>query len=172
VLVGKHRKEFHMKKLSFLTIAICIIGMMALPPAATAELTRLNSLELSRVTGQSGFSFLGGFLGHDMEDSIVSYTNENVEEGTEIRVSMTGEFMGNEMTIESDVEVGNTSALLNSNVLTSTNSLTLKNPTVTMNNFQTNVGSALGISGANSMGMVGFRSMQIRTTGSVRISVN
>lgn len=159
-----------MKKLSFLTIAICIIGMMALPTAATAELTRLNSLELSRITGQSGFSFLGGFLGLDMEDSTVSYTEG--ESNTDVRMSMTGEFLGNEMTIESDVEVSNNRSTLGLIRSSNMSSLTLKNPTVTVNNFQTNVGSSLGISGANSMGVVGFRSMQIKTTGSVRISVN
>jgi hypothetical protein len=159
-----------MKKLSFLTIAICIIGILAIAPAATADLTRLNSVELSRVTGQSGFSFLGSFLGHDIEDGMISYT-KNTEGVPGVRANMTGTILDNDFEIDSDVD-SRSPAVFGLVGSRKVSNVTLNNPTVTMNNFQTNVGSVMGISGGNSMGVAGFRSMQIKTTGSVRVSMN
>ncbi|MDY6906311.1 MAG: hypothetical protein SWH61_16690 [Thermodesulfobacteriota bacterium] len=159
-----------MKKLSFLTVAICILGLMAFPQAATAGLVALNTTELAGVTGQAGITFLGGQVGLDLENEIFSFEEvEGMEELAETGLfglvdafldsaTISAEGIHIEPVVNADGDTGVV--------------MTMQNPEAHVNNFHHDIrlGSAPDMS--NSLGIVGIRGMHVRTTGSVRVRVN
>ena len=162
-----------MRKLRFLAVAICIIGLMTALQAAEAGLVRLSSAELAGVTGQAGISFLGGFLGLNMENGLVFYTdNDGVDGASSGTLSLSDTFLDSNITAESGIQFETALSNTSFDGLLGSTTMTLENPSININSFHSNVmlGSAPGM--GSSIGVIGLRNMQIKTTGSVRVRVN
>ncbi|MDY6822269.1 MAG: hypothetical protein SWH68_00495 [Thermodesulfobacteriota bacterium] len=154
-----------MKKLSFLTVAICILGLMASSQAATAGLVQLTTTELACITGQTGITFLGGQAGLDLENEIFSFDEmEGMEAFAETGVFCLFEPFLDSATISAVGIHIDTVTGANSGVM-----MTMENPEAHIAHFHHDLrlGSASGMS--DSLGVVGIKGMHVNTTGSVRV---
>jgi hypothetical protein len=162
--------RFTMKKLSFLAVAICILGLMASPQAASANLVALCSTELAGVTGQAGITFSGGQVGIDLENEILSFVEEvGVEELVDAGLfSIMDAFLDSTTISAEGIHIA---PVINTDGDTGV-VVTMLNPEVHINDFHHNVGLGSTPGVGESLGTVGIRGMHVRTTGSVRVRVN
>lgn len=160
-----------MKKLSFLTVAICILGLMVLSPqAATAGLVKLNTNQMAGITGQAGITFLGGQVGFDLKNEIFSF---NEVEGMEAlgETGLLGLFDAFLDSATISAEGIHIKPVINANGSKSV-MVTMTNPEAHIDHFHHDIRLGAAPDMSKSLGIVGIKGMHVKTTGSVRVRVN
>ena len=163
-----------MKKLSFLTVALCIIGLMISPQASNAELAKLSTAELASITGQAGISYTGGSIGLNMENGLVFFTDEDGVNGANNSgsLSLTETYLDSTISSKAgfQIEAASSNATFGNRI--EGISFSVENPSININSFHSNVKLGPTPGTGESLGIIGIRNMRVTTTGSVRVRVN
>jgi hypothetical protein len=162
-----------MKKLSFLTAAICVIGLITSPMTSTAGMVELNNSDLSRVTGQSGINFSGDKIGLSMRDGLIYYSDEDGTDGHEGgTISLTDTFLDSTISAKSGIKINVAAEETGSGQQIRSMNLAMDDAKINVASFHTDVRLGAGPNLGNSFGVVGVQNLRVHTTGSVIVQVN
>lgn len=147
------RKGNTMKKHHYIITLICSLVVLSGALTAQAQVVPMNDSELAGITGQAGFSTLGNYAGFQRDIATNTLSGLNLSD-LSYQAERTGEV--------SNIRVANDGSSF---------SFDIKNPGVTIRNFETSLQLGNGAGAGNSLGTVSVEHIRVTTHGTVRITV-
>ena len=142
-----------MKKMYHIVTLICSLVILSGAVNAQAQIVSMSDSELAGITGQAGFATMGNYPGFQRDIATnnlsalnfadLSYQAQRTGEVSDIRVSADGSSL----------------------------SFDIKNPGVTIRNFETSIRLGNQVGASNSLGTISIDHIRVTTHGTVRITV-
>jgi len=142
-----------MKKHQYIITLICSLVVLSGALTAQAQVVPMSDSELAGITGQAGFATLGNYAGFQRDIATNTFSGLNLS-GLSYQAERTGEV--------SNIRVAKDGSSF---------SFDIKNPGVTIRNFETSLRLGNQAGAGNSLGTVSVEHIRVTTHGTVRITV-
>jgi len=164
-----------MRKLSFLTIIVCVLGVTLIPGVGIAKLSLMTDDELREVTGQGGISLVAeDRIDFDMNIGTAYYGDDDGTDGTPAYLSLNDISLKGSATFDSPIAIDFTTELDPfSNQRLSGINIAVDGVNVDIDHFtigSMTVGSAPGE--GKSFGSFGIWDYHARISGKIRITTH